>query len=213
MFRLPIKDDDEFVLTDVISLDRIPVKPDILPAKGDIAELPYLRDIDLSSLKGASVTLLIGANVPEMFIIKECRKDLRGQPVAVKTPLGWSLLELSLPFSSSANCQVNFEDSKVEKQIKSLWETAFQPETKMYEMQTSSEDRLTLALLRNSVTLVHGHYQLPLPWKPGIKGLPNNYVIAQKRLSSVKARLQRDDSLKAANSQTIDTYLKNGYAR
>ena len=83
----------------------------------------------------------------------------------------------------------------------------------MYEMQTSSEDRITLALLRNSVTLVHGHYQLPLPWKPGIKGLPNNYVIAKKRLSSVKARLQRDDSFKTAYSQTIDTYLKNGCGR
>ena len=85
---LPIKDDDKFILTDVISLDRIPVKPDILPAKGDIAELPYLRDIELSSLKGGLVTLLIGANVPEMFIMKECRKDLRGQPITVKTPLG-----------------------------------------------------------------------------------------------------------------------------
>ena len=85
---LPIKDDDEFISTDVISLDRISIKPDILPAKGDIAELPYLRDIELSSLKGASVTLLIGANVPEMFIMKECRKDLRGQPITVKTPLG-----------------------------------------------------------------------------------------------------------------------------
>ena len=83
----------------------------------------------------------------------------------------------------------------------------------MYEMQTSSEDRITLALLRNSVTLVHGHYQLPFPWKPGIKGLANNYVIAQKRLSSVKARLQRDDSFKTAYSQSIDTHLKNGCGR
>ena len=209
---LPIKDDDEFILTDVISLDKIPVKPNILPAKGDIAKLPYLRDIEFSSLKGGSVTLLIGANVPEMFIMKECRKGLLGQPIAVKTPLGWSLLGPSLSFSSSANCQVNFVDSKVEKQIKSLWETDFQPETKMYEMQTSREDRITLALLRNSVTLVYGHYQLPFPWKPGIKSLPNNYVIAQKRLASLKARLQRDDSLKIPHLQTIDTYLKNGYA-
>ena len=85
---LPVKDDDEFILTDVISMDRIPVKPNILPAKGEIAEVPYLRDIELSSLKGGSVTLLIGANVPEMFIMKECRKGLRGQPIAVKTPLG-----------------------------------------------------------------------------------------------------------------------------
>ena len=209
---LPIKEDDEFILTDVISLDKIPVKPNILPAKGDIAELAYLRDIKSSSLKGGSVTLLIGANVPEMFIMKECRKGLRGQPIAVKTPLGWSLLGPSLSFSSSTNCQVNFVDSKVEEQIKSLWETNFQPETKMYEMQTSREDKMTLALLRNSVTLVHGHYQLPLPRNPGIKS-PNNYVIAQKRLASLKARLQRDDSLKTAYSQTIDTYLKNGCAR
>ena len=66
---LPIKDDDEFISIDVISLDRISVKTDILPAKDDIAELPYLRDIDLSPLKGASVTLLIGANVPEMLLL------------------------------------------------------------------------------------------------------------------------------------------------
>ena len=80
-------------------------------------------------------------------------------------------------------------------------------------MQTFREDRITLALLRKSVTLVHGHYQLPLPCKPGIKSLRNNYVIAQKRLASLKARLQRDDSLKTTFSQTIDSYLKNDYAR
>ena len=73
---LPIKDDDKFIVAGVISLDRIPVKPNILPAKGDIAELPYLSDIEFSSLKGGSVTLLIGANVPKMFIMKECRKGL-----------------------------------------------------------------------------------------------------------------------------------------
>ena len=53
-----------------------------------MAELHYLGDIELFSLKGSSVTLLIGANVPEMFIMKECRKGLRGQPIAIKTPLG-----------------------------------------------------------------------------------------------------------------------------
>ena len=35
---LPIKNDDKFILTNVISLDRIPVKPNILSTKGSAVE-------------------------------------------------------------------------------------------------------------------------------------------------------------------------------
>ena len=79
-------------------------------------------------MKGATVTLLVGADAPEVFRPLSIRKGGRGEPVAVETALGWSLLGPSLNPSISTNGAVNFvhirEDS-LRGEIDRLWSTDF----------------------------------------------------------------------------------------
>ena len=56
---LQIEGDDEFLFAVVISLDRISLKSNILPAKGNIVELSCLRENELPSIKSGTVTLFI----------------------------------------------------------------------------------------------------------------------------------------------------------
>ena len=56
----------------------------------------------------------------------------------------------------------------------------------------SEEDRYALQLLQNSNSVVDGHYQVALPWRPGVPQLKSNYEQARVRLSFLKRRLMKD---------------------
>ena len=58
--------------------------------------MPHLSGITFQRIPDATVTLLIGADVPEVFCPIDVCKGGRGQPIAFKSILGWSLLGPSL---------------------------------------------------------------------------------------------------------------------
>ena len=160
-----LKSDEEYALSDVFCIPSIPVTPNLIPAKTDLDKLTDLRDIEFPQVKNATVTLLIGADCPEMFCVSEMRKGVRGQPVAIKTPLGWSLLGPSLSLGVSKNCQVNFVKATdtSHRDISCLWENDFGCGTSVLDVPSSKEDRIVYESMQKSVTIVDGHYQLPLP--------------------------------------------------
>ena len=197
-------------ITLVISIADIPVKPNAIPAKNELNALSHLKDIHFASVKGATVTLLVGADAPEMFCPFSIRKGCRGEPVAVETPLGWSLLGSSHNPSVSTNCAVNFvhvrEDS-LRGEIDRLWSANFADGTSVLNQPQSKEDRITYQLMQKSVVLVNDHYQLPLPWRPEAKPLPSNREMALRRLVSLKTRLSKNPRLKERYVDAIEGYL------
>ena len=129
-------------------------------------------------IHGATVTLLIGADAPEIFCMQSICKGTRGQPIAVETPLGWSLLGPSLSFATSKNCSVNFvkSDPVFKSQISSLWETDFGNDTSVFSIPTSREDRVAYDIMSKSVNYIAGHYHLPLLWRSDVE-LPEESIV------------------------------------
>ena len=179
--------------------------------------MPHLQDICFQKLCGEKVSLLIGADVPEMFCIKESRKGPRGAPVAIKTLLGWSLLGPSLSPSFNTNCQVNFiqkRDNSIEQLVQDMWEADFQRGTSILDTPNSSEDREAFQKLKSSITCSDdGHYQLPLLWKEDDTSLPNNLEMAKRRLFSLRQRLLKNPDLKTKYAEVVSTYISNGHAK
>ena len=204
-----------FTLSKVFVVDKIPVRPNSVCTK--LLRQNYLDGVELHTVTGASVSILIGADVPEMFCVKSFRKGPQGSPVAVETPVGWSLLGPSLSPSFNTNCQVNFvrkSDDEIEKMVSDLWDADFQTSTSILNIPHSSEDRAAYGKLTSSVTVTSdGHYQLPLLWKDQEPSLPNNIPMAKRRLLSLKKRLSKNPSLKQKYKDVIDTYLAKGYAK
>ena len=59
-----------------------------------------------------------------------------------------------------------------------------------------------------------GHYQLPLLWKDECqKQLPDNLPLARKRLFHLRNRLLKDEKLRKAYTEAIESYLSEGYAQ
>ena len=61
--------DSSFSLSNVHSVENIPVQPNKVLADAEVCKLLHLQDVKLKSLPHASVNLLIGADVPELFCI------------------------------------------------------------------------------------------------------------------------------------------------
>ena len=113
------------------------------------------------------MSLLIGCDVPEAHWVCDQRRGRRGQPYAVCTPLGWTLMG---PLNSCANnCfSVNFvryDDAVLHQQMERMFRNDFNEPMVASKTAMSVEDRRALAQMEGSVKIVNGHYQLGLPWR------------------------------------------------
>ena len=77
-----------------------------------------------------------------------------------------------------------------------IWSNEFADGTSVFCKPFSKEGGMMYRLLQDKATLVNGHYQLPLPWRPGFRFLPNNRQMALQRLSCLKKRLAKNPDLK-----------------
>ena len=191
-----IDGEEAIELPKVFSIDEIPIRPNLIPAKENLKAFSHLRDLTFPKVEGAAVTLLIGADTPELFCPLDTRKGKRGEPIAVETPLDWSLLAPSLSPSASRNCSVNFVakyDKSPVRQLEQFWTNEFEAGTSILNMPSSREDRETYKLLQENVKHVKEHHQLPLPWRrqAAVK-LRNNREMALRRLVSLKNRFLRN---------------------
>ena len=205
---------NEKYASDVLSVPDIPVAPNLLPTKRDPNLYAHLSDISFPRVPGAKVSLLIGADHPDVFCAREVRRGARKEPIAIKTPLRWSLLGPSLSLARTKICHVNFVKvtDSLQHDINRLWESDFGCNSSVLDSSTM-EDRLVYDLMHRSVSFVNGHYQLPLPRRPNITFPEDSLAIAQQRLDSLYKRLKRDGTLRQKYAEAIETYLKNNYAR
>ena len=210
-----LDDNEEYSLSNVLCIPSIPISPNLIPTRKVLNKLAHLRDIEFPQVANATVTLLIGTDSPEIFCTREFRKGCGGQPVAVRTPLGWSLLGPSLSLSVSKNCPVNFvnTDPSLQTDIARLWENDFGCATSVLDTPSSKEDRLVLSLMRKNLTMADGHYVLPLPWRSNLKYPGDSLQMALQRLGSLRKRLLRDDTLHQKYNDVINSYINDNYAR
>ena len=140
-----------YIISNVFSIDEIPIRPNLVPTQRKILDLPHLKGIKLDTLSKVEVGLLIGVDVPELFCTSEFRKGPRGTPSAIYTPLGWSLLGPSLSPSYSTNCKVHFSrktDDAAYQLIESLWDSEFVKGTTVLDTPNSKEDRAAFHLMQ-----------------------------------------------------------------
>ena len=74
----------------------------------------------------------------------------------------------------------------------------------------SSNDRRAEKILQSTTTKVEGRYQIGLLWKENVD-LPNNRWVAERQLSGLEQRLEKDSNLKQLYQKTIDDDLAKGY--
>ena len=77
----------------------------------------------------------------------------------------------------------------------------------------SIEDKAVIDLWDREVKKVNGNFELPIPWKDRSQTLPNNFVVAKKRIDSLFKKFDHDADYCAKYSTEIDKLLEKKYAK
>ena len=198
-------------------------------------EIGHHADID--------VKLLIGANCLKALEPVEVISSQKGGPYAYRTRLGWCIvgpMKASNIGDQNIKCnrvvvsqagskemskhhfihQDEVQETAVKDMLLKMYQADF-VEQKVraenffadYLQELSIEDRRFLDMMKNQTVRVGQHYQLPLPFKnPDVK-MPNNITVAEKRLQSLKRKLQKNPTFYDHYKTFMDDLMKKGYAR
>ena len=96
-------------LTNIRTVEQIPVSSTCIPRKHDISNWPYLREVEFLESSLSDVGLIIGVKEkPTLFIPLECRSGGDSEPVAVRYSPGWTVMGPLSGTRADDRCSVNF---------------------------------------------------------------------------------------------------------
>nr|XP_039272262.1 uncharacterized protein LOC120346563 [Styela clava] len=210
-----LQESDEFMLEDVLAVESLPILSDGLPTKADIQSYRHLNGIDFPEIGNHEPELLIGADNYEALIIQDRRLGNKGQPAAVHTPLGWTLIgkDVSKVTNGMSINFANVERDVLCEQLQRMFNCDFSESDFTEEFAPSIEDTRALSIMENPICKVDGHYQMRLPWKCEEPQFPQRYKFAKKRLDYLKRKFQRDREYFDKYKEKIHEYIDNDYAK
>ena len=184
----------------------------------------HLSGIEFPKVSGhRKIDILIGSDHPELTRTLEERVGKPGQPVARKTPLGWTCTgpltspaqcttSISKSYSTQATVIDTASDLETEEAMRRLWNIDVL-DVKAGVTETTPEERLALAKATASLKFMEteGRYQVSIPWKQDRPDLPDNRAMAEKRLRSLESSLQRRPEVAKRYQEVFDDNLKKGY--
>ena len=137
-------------------------------------QFEHLKDIHFNT-SSSDVSLLIGADMPELHLPNEIRKGNKNEPVGIKLVLGWVLLcgnnkeKYSLNSNLICVCESNIPDS-----LKQFWliESYGTSKENPEILLPKSEQKAIEILYKTVCEEKSGHYSVGLLWKNKNTKLP-----------------------------------------
>jgi len=153
-------------LPEVYAIDKIAMRTVYVP-RDQLQRYAHLRNFNLPSVD-EEVSLLVGANAPEVFCIENICKGKGKHSIAVKLPLGWSLFGPTIG-NARNSLQVNLvQTDSLQQQLEDMWKADFRDTNLQDDPQMSKEDRCAFDLMEGCVKFNDGHYELSLLWRPDV---------------------------------------------
>ena len=194
---------------DAYQQESIPYKREQIPASNHAEEYAHLKVIahELPPALDIPVGLLLGINCSEALAPLESLLGNSGQPYAIKTMFGWTLCGGNISNSPTrTSLKVKVHDCPQMPLVANEF-TGLHGDQKM-----SQDDLYFLKTLENGVTQRDdGYYQMPLPFKERPK-LPNNRVLAEKRLEQIKRKFANSPEYRDKYTGFVEELIKAGQA-
>ena len=158
------------------------------------------------------MTVPLGCDVPEAHWPLEQRINDKKQPYAIKTLLGWVMYgSLSRrEYTTSMFINMYSSEHSIGEQLRMLYDQKF-TDFSENSATLSCEDKFALQLANNCTRLVDNHFEVALPWNSSTQILPNNYVVARKRLDFLQRRLLQDEQFCEQYKAGMCKYIDKGY--
>jgi len=216
LFHLEVFDLDENYFVDllsVFSVPSLPVSNDSIPTQEDVISFPYLRDLQIRTID-SDIGLLIGCDVPKTLEPHETRVSQGQGPFATRTIFGWTvngpMVRMGQP---QPVCNFVKANEELSQQFRTFCDWEFSDSICVSKPAMSKEDKRALSIMKESICLKEGHYQIDLPWKDHVPCLPNNRAMAEHRLKLLRRRLLKNPDLRSKYSAFTDSLFENRHAQ
>ncbi|XP_055584707.1 uncharacterized protein LOC129737573 [Uranotaenia lowii] len=177
----------------------------------------HLKDIPISSINDAQPEVLIGLDNIDILTPIESRQGQPGEPVAVRSLLGWAIYgpNEAGDRNDKNSVRVNFHRCDADQELNDLIRQHFvleEPQNPFAPILESAEDKRCKTILEETTVFRDGAYETGLLWKADEVCFPDNRYMAERRLKCLESKLSKDPELQANVHQQIRDYLTKGYA-
>ncbi|XP_062713360.1 uncharacterized protein LOC134290275 [Aedes albopictus] len=175
----------------------------------------HLRNLPISSYSEATPRILLGLENLSLFAPLDSCVGRPGEPIAVKSLLGWSIYgpdgnghsKKGFLNVHQCNCDSDRELNDLVRQQFILEESL----TRQTPILESAEEKRARDILESTTKFVDGRYETALLWKTDDVEVPDSLPMAMKRLKSFEAQLAKNSSLRDSVNQQIIDYIQKGY--
>ena len=164
----------------------------------------YLKDINLPNIEPTDVTLVIGADFPELVLHEKHVAGKSGEPYAIKTKPGWVLMGGSMSNLKNAIESNNMSTSFIKPEH--YWSVENYGTISINDpIIMSKDEKRAMSILQTSTGLKNQRYGISLLWKEDHQKSSNNKELGLQRLYSLEKKLEKSPELE-------EKYIDKGYA-
>ena len=178
---------------------------------------PHLEGLEFPALEGRGVVdILIGSDHPELTLALEERVGSPGDPVARRTPLGWTCVgsldqvEMFGMSNPTTICNASAADIHLDEELRRMWE--MDTITSKTEI-LSPDEKQALEKTSKSISYDGTRYTVKIPWKEESPNLPDNRSSAERRLYSLEKNLSRRPEVAERYREAMQNNIDQGYIR
>ncbi|XP_064644640.1 uncharacterized protein LOC135498317 [Lineus longissimus] len=188
----------------------------------DFSSWPHVQHLNLEHAPDSlDIKVLIGVNVTKAHTQLEVREGPVDLPIAVHTPLGWTVMgvDRTQPDSSGNEHDVsvnNFLINKItdlEQSVERFWKTESFGTLDATDVPYSMEDKRAQDALDTTTRITeNGHYEVSMLWsKP--PDLVDNKPQAERRFEQLQRKLNNNPTFRDKYRDVINKYISKGFAR
>ncbi|XP_062550942.1 uncharacterized protein LOC134215820 [Armigeres subalbatus] len=179
-------------------------------------QFQHLRGIPVCSYENAVPRLLVGVNNLHLSIPLKTKEGKIGEPVAVKTRLGWCLFGGTGDSKSPQSLNVHLCDCQEMKTVHETVKNYFALEevgiTPIINGIESREEKRAKQILKTTIKRIGNKFEVGLLWKFDHAEYPDTYGMALRRLECLERRMSKDPQLHENLHRQISEYQAKGYA-
>lgn len=204
-----------FDLVDVCAVNNLSLPTQTLDVNQLQTKFQGLRNLPIVSYKDVKPEILIGLDYCHLGISSRAAGCNFDGLVVSECSLGWIVYGRSYNLDQTPHrlCHVYQPLDELNSIVKEYFTTENFGVKMPIEKLESIENKRAMEILRTTTKRIGERFESGLLWKSDNIQLPDSFMMAQKRLTSVESKMKKDKLYAIKYHQTINSYIEKGYAR
>lgn len=160
---------------------------------------------------------LEGVNWKIFIIVRLGNKEFYSDKHVKELNMGAMVATVDGAVNKSLDCgeaetKHQIQDEILQEQLERLWKTDLNEDSVVSSRESlSNENKRAQEMMKQSLKVMDGHYQVAMPWHTASLYLPNIRSLAEQRAALRNKHLLRDKDLFSKYKATVDEYIKEGH--